>query len=85
MATLTEQLDALIAEHGLACITISRFPRAYGSGFWSVNAQAETPTGREIGSNSLNGETPSECLAAAINDLNAKRVRAVSVPELEAA
>lgn len=82
---LTEQLDALIAEHGLASITINRLANSYNPGdcFWSVNAQAVMPDGtREIGTADHDTD-PAGALADAIGRLNAKRVKAVSVPVLE--
>jgi len=79
--TLTEQLDALIAEHRLSSITITRHVGSSGYGaFWGINAQGDG----EIGSNSTNRpESPSEGVAEAINELNAKRTAAVVAPELE--
>lgn len=86
-ATLTDQLDALIAEHGLASIGIGRIARSDRSGnFWSINVQAEMPNGeRAIGTNKLEGDAPGEALAVAIDALNAKRFAGAVVPELEAA
>jgi len=81
MSALTEQLDALLAEHGLSSITLTRIARANGDGcFWSINAQDNG----QIGGNGLRGgDNPAAEIAVAIEELNAKRHAPVVVPELE--
>lgn len=79
--TLEEQLDALIAEHGLSSISLTRIVCG-DRNFWGVNAQGNG----FCGSNGHDrGETPGEGLARAIEDLNTLRIMPVVVPELELA
>ena len=78
MATLTEQLDALIAEHRLSSITVSRIAGENGA-HWAIYAQgdghcASNPNGRNI--------SPADALTDAITALNALRNPAVVVPDL---
>lgn len=86
MATLTEQLDALIAEHQLCSITLCRITREDGSCFWAIDVQSEfADGGRAIGSSGYEHTDPASGLREAINDLNARRLPEASVPELEVA
>lgn len=83
MASLTEQLDALIAKHDLSSITITRLTREDGTGFWSVNAQAEADSGeRFIGGADYKIADVGAALAAAINDLNVHRITPAEVGDL---
>lgn len=83
MASLTEQLDALIAEHGLASICISRLANPGGGTFWHISAQAEAANGsREIGTSGFGTTDPAKGVADAINELNIKRIAPVAVVEL---
>jgi hypothetical protein len=77
--TLTEQLDALLAEHGLTAITISRSAIEHGN-FWSINAHRDGV----CGANGLHNrhESPAKGIELAIEDLNARCKPAIVVPEL---
>jgi hypothetical protein len=81
-ATLTKQLDALLAEHNLTAITISRSAIDHGN-FWSINAHRDGV----CGANGLHNrhESPAKGIALAIEDLNARCNVAIVVPELECA
>lgn len=79
---LAEQLDALIAEHGLRSINLTRIVRADGTNFWAIYAQDSGFCGTN---GHVRGGTASEGLTAAIDDLNAKRYVVPAVPELGAA
>lgn len=77
--TLEQQLDALIAKHGLTAVTLTRIARKDGTSFWAVYAQQDGLCGTLSGS----GDVPAhEGIAAAIENLNEKRARPVIVPEL---
>ena len=81
--TLEQQLDALIAEHGLSSITLTRIVVG-DRRIWSINAQG----GGQIGADTDDCPRPAtarEGLAAAIASLNAKRAAPVLVPELAVA
>lgn len=82
--TLTEQLDALLAKHGLSAITLTRLAGDNGN-FWSINAQGDGQCGTSTSAMGYHPPTPGEGLAAAIEDLNARRRPAVIVPDLEQA
>jgi hypothetical protein len=79
--TLEQQLDALIAEHGLTALTLSRIARKDGTAFWAMYAQQDTFCGQNRGA--CEGSAEAE-LSAALVDLNEKRTRPVVVPELVA-
>lgn len=79
--TLTQQLDALIAEHDLSSITLTRLKLSDGRSIWGINAQGN----HMIGSGDRYRDDPAKGLSAAIEDLNAKRRTEVVVPMLEAA
>jgi hypothetical protein len=85
MMTLEQQLDALIAQHGLSSITLTRIA---GTGYkvWGISAQANG----FIGANTDDAgggrpDTASDGLTMAIGQLNAQRAAPVVVAELEAA
>lgn len=79
--TLEGQLDALIAEHGLTAISLTRLSLDDGSTFWGVTAQGDGLCGRLNGS----GRVPvNVALTAALEDLAVLRTRPVVVPELAA-
>jgi len=83
MASLTEQLDALIAKHDLASITLTRLTHPNGGTFWSVAAQSVKADGtREIGTCGHNHPKVGDALAAAIDALNAKRIAPAEVVDL---
>jgi hypothetical protein len=77
--TLEGQLDALIAEHGLTALTLTRIARKDGTSFWAMYAQQDTFCGHNYGT--CDGSVEAE-LSAALVDLNEKRTRPVVVPEL---
>jgi hypothetical protein len=80
--TLTEQLDALMAEHGLSAITLSRSAMDHGN-FWSINAHRDGV----CGANGLHNrfESPAKGIELAIEDLNTRCKPAIVVPELACA
>lgn len=78
--TLTEQMDGLIAAHGLSSLSITRIDGQIGK-FWAISAQS---AGRS-GAADYGTEVLSDAIAEAINELNKKRVAAVIVPELVSA
>ena len=83
MASLTEQLDALIAKHDLSSITITRLSRRDGTGFWSINAQCKLANDqREIGSSDHETADVGAALAEAIDALNLKRITPAEVLDL---
>ena len=78
MASLEQQLDALIAEHRLSSITLSRIASGDHM-FWSVNAQGD---GFCAGNGFNPEESAGEAIRVSIEGLNAKRTAPVVVPEL---
>lgn len=82
---LTEQLDALMAEHGLSAITITRCASPGHGNFWGINAHGDNQCGSSTSYDGKRPATPGEGLAIAIEDLNARRRPAVVVPELACA
>ncbi len=80
--SLEQQLDALIAEHRLSSISITRIARSDGSGvFWAISAQGD---GHCAGTD-YDIATAEAALTQAIERLNALRSASVVVPVLEMA
>lgn len=79
--TLEGQLDALIAEHGLTSLTLTRLRLDTGEIIWSNFASADGISGTNRGA--CTGSVEDE-LADALKHLNEKRARPVVVPELAA-
>ena len=81
MATLAEQLDALVAEHRLSSLTITRINKERGPS-WAVYAQGDGL----CASNGYERDKSVEChIRDAIDSLNALRAKPIVVPELAAA
>lgn len=80
--TLEQQLDALIAQHGLTSITISRMSNRHGQ-FWGINAQGDGLIGTDVDDQGRRSASATDGLTRAIADLNAQRTPPVIVPELE--
>ena len=78
--TLEQQLDALIAEHGLHSLSIGRVRRADGSAYWIGSAHAK-PGYCSLATN--DAPTASGTIAHLISGIHAQRTPAVVVPELE--
>lgn len=80
MANLAKQLEGLAATHGLNAVSIHLHIMAVsGRSFFSANAHANGICTQGM------ADTPEVALAAAIEEINARRAVTVSVPELEQA
>jgi hypothetical protein len=83
--TLEQQLDALIAQHGLSSITITRLAGSRRS-FWGINAQADGFIGANTDeSGGGRPDSAHDGLTMAIAQVNAQRAAPVVVDELEEA
>lgn len=80
--TLEQQLDAIIAEHGLSSLTITQISDPKFSGpIIAIGAQADGL----CGSSTVIGGSIESGITVAIDALNAKRHRPAVIPTLAAA
>lgn len=76
---LAEQLQQILADNRLTAVSVHAHPRADGAAYFHAYAHDDGIVGM------AHGASPADAVAAAIAQLNERRVPKVSVPALEAA